>query len=113
MGGDEEAWITLGRTAQIMDRLIAEGKAVPMIVVMPNGNVAQQAAPGHSREGLTRPMMMLPNTVDGVDERSFEDIVEFVENRYYIITDKSSRVIGSVSMCGYHTLHIARTYPIS
>src|SRR5690625_5331681 len=49
MGGDEEAWITLGRTAQIMDRLIAEGKAVPMVVVMPNGNGAQQAATGHCR----------------------------------------------------------------
>ena len=35
-GGDEEAWIALGRTAQIMDNLIAQGKAKPMIVVMPN-----------------------------------------------------------------------------
>src|SRR5690606_32656240 len=33
-GGDEEAWIALGRTAQIMDNLIAAGKAQPMIVVM-------------------------------------------------------------------------------
>ena len=33
MGGDEEAWIALGRTAQIMDNLIAQGKAEPMIVV--------------------------------------------------------------------------------
>ncbi len=38
MGGDEEAWISLGRTAQILDNLIASGKAEPMIVVMPNGN---------------------------------------------------------------------------
>ena len=111
MGGDEEAWITLGRTAQIMDRLIAEGKAVPMIVVMPNGNVAQQAAPGHSREGLTRPVMMLPNTMDGVYERSFGDIVEFVENRYRVIREKSSRAIAGLSMGGFHSLHISRTYP--
>jgi enterochelin esterase family protein len=48
MGGDEEAWIALGRTAQILDNLIAQGKAKPMIVVMPNGNVAQEAAPGES-----------------------------------------------------------------
>ncbi|NJO69884.1 MAG: esterase, partial [Bacteroidetes bacterium] len=33
MGGDEEAWIALGRTAQILDNLIAQGKAKPMIVV--------------------------------------------------------------------------------
>lgn len=45
-GGDEEAWSTLGAVPRIMDNLIAEGKAEPMIVVMPNGNPSKQAAPG-------------------------------------------------------------------
>jgi len=45
-GGDEEAWIALGRASQIMDNLIAQGKAKPMIVVMTNGNNAQEAATG-------------------------------------------------------------------
>ena len=43
-GGDEEAWISMGRTAQIMDNLIEKGLAKPMIVVMPNGNPGQSAA---------------------------------------------------------------------
>ena len=45
-GGDENAWSELGRAAQILDNLIAQGKAEPMIVVMPNGNGAQEAMPG-------------------------------------------------------------------
>jgi enterochelin esterase-like enzyme len=45
-GGDEDAWTTLGRVPQIFDNLIAAGKAKPMIVVMPNGNANQAAAPG-------------------------------------------------------------------
>ena len=45
-GGDEEAWMALGRASQILDNLIAQGKAKPMIVVMTNGNVSQKAAPG-------------------------------------------------------------------
>ena len=45
-GGDENAWSELGRAAQILDNLIATGKAKPMIVVMPNGNPNCQAAPG-------------------------------------------------------------------
>ena len=53
MGGDEEAWIALGRTAQILDNLIAQGKAKPMIVVMTNGNADQEAAPGESSLGLS------------------------------------------------------------
>ena len=43
-GGDEEAWSSMGRTAQILDNLIEKGLCKPMIVVMPNGNGNQQAA---------------------------------------------------------------------
>jgi enterochelin esterase-like enzyme len=45
-GGDEDAWFTLGRTSQILDNLIAAGRAKPMIVVMTNGNSWQKMAPG-------------------------------------------------------------------
>ena len=45
-GGDETAWLELGRTAQILDNLIAAGKCKPMIVVMTNGHVENKAAPG-------------------------------------------------------------------
>jgi enterochelin esterase-like enzyme len=45
-GGDEDAWTTLGRVPQIFDNLIAAGKVKPMIIVMPNGNANQAAAPG-------------------------------------------------------------------
>lgn len=44
-GGDEDAWTNLGRTPQIMDNLIAQGKVKPMIVVMTNENSNQVAAP--------------------------------------------------------------------
>ena len=47
-GGDEDAWVDLGRTVQILDNLIAEGKAKPMIVVMPNGVYFNSAAPGYA-----------------------------------------------------------------
>lgn len=51
-GGDENAWLELGRTARIMDNLIAEGKIQPMLVVMPNGNPSKQAAPGETPDNL-------------------------------------------------------------
>lgn len=111
MGGDEEAWINLGRTSQILDNLIAQGKALPMIVVMPNGNVAQEAAPGESSLGFKKPTMQLPNTMDGKYEETFMDIVSFVEGNYNVITEKSGRAIAGLSMGGYHSLHISRFYP--
>lgn len=111
MGGDEEAWITLGRTAQILDNLIARGEAEPMIVVMPNGNVDQQAAPGHSPKGFYQPSMQLPNTMNGKMEATFPDVMAFIEDSYRVQDRKSGRAIAGLSMGGFHSLHISRYYP--
>jgi enterochelin esterase family protein len=110
-GGDEEAWITLGRTAQIMDNLIAKGKAKPMIVVMPNGNVIQDAAPGEGNQGFYKPQFMIPKTMDGTYEANFTDIIKFVETNYRVKTEKAHRAIAGLSMGGFHSLHISRYYP--
>lgn len=111
MGGDEEAWPTLGRAVQILDNLIAEGKARPMIVVMPNGNVDQEAAPGESSLGLYKPYTALPRTMEGSMEQSFPDIVGFIESNYRVEKKKSARAIAGLSMGGFHALHISKEYP--
>ena len=111
MGGDEEAWPALGRTAQILDNLIAQGKAKSMIVVMPNGNVAQQAAPGEDAKGLYKPVFQIPHTMDGTMEQTFPDIIKFVENNYRVNATQGQRAIAGLSMGGYHALHISRYYP--
>lgn len=110
-GGDEEAWIALGRTAQIMDNLIAEGKAKPMIVVMTNGNADQEAAPGESSVGMTKPGMMAQKMMEGSWETSFPDVIKFVESQYRVDKKKSSRAICGLSMGGFHSLHISKQYP--
>jgi enterochelin esterase-like enzyme len=110
-GGDEEAWISLGRSTQIMDNLIATGKAKPMIVVMPNGNVSQKAAPGEGTRGFYKPEFMIPGTMDGTFEETFTDIKSFVETNYRVKADKSNRAIAGLSMGGFHSLHISRYYP--
>ena len=111
MGGDENAWVELGRTAQIMDNLIASGKAEPMIVVMPNGNVSQEAAPGETSNGLLPPTIRLPKTMDGTFETLFPEIVGFIDSNYRTKADKSHRAIAGLSMGGFHSLNISREYP--
>ncbi len=111
MGGDEEAWIALGRTAQILDNLIAQGKAKPMIVVMTNGNAAQEAAPGESSLGFAAPSMQLPKTMEGTFETAFPDVVKFVDKTFRTIKSKSGRAIAGLSMGGYHSLHISKQNP--
>lgn len=111
MGGDEEAWISLGRTAQILDNLIAQGKAKPMIVIMPNGNASQEAAPGESSRGMVPPTMQLPKTMEGSYEQAFPEIVKFIDKNYRTIKSKSGRAIAGLSMGGFHSLHISKQYP--
>ncbi len=111
MGGDENSWSELGRAAQILDNLIASGKAEPMIVVMPNGNVAQEAAPGESSAGLNPPDIRLPKTMDGTFETVFPEIVSFVDSTYRTKADKSHRAIAGLSMGGFHSMNISREYP--
>ncbi|MDR1092256.1 MAG: esterase [Prevotella sp.] len=111
MGGDEEAWMALGRTSQILDNLIAQGKAKPMIIVMTNGNVVQEAAPGESSLGLYKPEFRLPHTMDGKMEETFPEVIKFVESNYRVMTDRSGRAIAGLSMGGFHSLHISRHYP--
>lgn len=110
-GGDETAWLELGRTAQILDNLIAEGKAAPMIVVMPNGNVVQDAAPGAGSDGYYKPKFMMPETMNGRYEASFKDIIQYVEAHYRVKATKENRAIAGLSMGGFHSLHISRFYP--
>ncbi len=110
-GGDEEAWISLGRSAQILDNLIAQGKAQPMIMVMPNGNVIQDAAPGEGSKGFYKPQFMIEKTMDGTYEANFMDIVKFVESNYRVKADKAYRAIAGLSMGGFHSYHISRYYP--
>ena len=111
MGGDEEAWIALGRTSQILDNLIAQGKAEPMIVVMTNGNASQEAAPGESKDNFKAPSMNLPKTMEGSFETAFPDVVKFIDKTYRTKANKKNRAIAGLSMGGYHSLHISKQYP--
>ena len=115
-GGDENAWSELGRAAQILDNLIATGKAKPMIVVMPNGNPNCQAAPGEwsfgmytpgFRDGGTGPTTPAAATIPA----SFMDIVNYVDANYRTIKKREGRAVCGLSMGGGHTFGISLTYP--
>ncbi len=112
-GGDETAWGDLGRASQIMDNLIAEGKCVPMIVVMPNGNPTCNAAPGWWHEGMYTPdgNAFRDRGAKASMEESFMDIVNFIDSHYKTIAKRSGRAVTGLSMGGGHTFGISRMYP--
>ncbi|HMG94012.1 MAG TPA: alpha/beta hydrolase-fold protein [Chryseolinea sp.] len=90
-GEDERGWATQGKTDLILDNLIAEKKAQPMLVVMVDGNTG---TPGFSEQFL----------------RSFEaeltkSVIPFVEKKYRTKTDSKSRALAGLSMGGLQTLY--------
>ena len=109
-GGDEEAWSSMGRTAQILDNLIEKGLAKPMIVVMPNGNPNQQAA---QTFGLltTEYDWRNPENRNLYVKSLVEEIVPFIEKNYRTVAKKSHRAIAGLSMGGGHTIAASGMYP--
>ena len=111
MGGDEDEWKNFGRACTILDNLIAQGKAEPMIVVMPNGHAGMSAAPGESAMGYYKPYHFREGTMDGTFETYFPEIVKFVDKTYRTQSDKAHRAIAGLSMGGFHSAFISANYP--
>lgn len=110
-GGDEDAWSDLGRAVQILDNLIAEGKAEPMIMVMPNGVYFNQAAPGVA-VNMFQPTMANSRSQSTAEiEESFPDIIKYIESNYRVKKDKNSRAVAGLSMGGRQSAALSREYP--
>ena len=109
-GGDEEAWSSMGRAAQILDKLIEQGKAQPMIVVMPNGNPNQQAA---QTLGLKTSDINFrdPAYANAYVRSLCEEIVPFIEKEFRVNAKPEARAIAGLSMGGGHTISASTLYP--
>jgi enterochelin esterase family protein len=111
-GGDENAWSDLGRTVQIMDNLIAEGKAKPMIVVMPNGVVRNPSAPEVNEQNMFQPTMTNSRDQDTKPmEDEFPFIKKFVEKTFRVKTGQYNTAVAGLSMGGRQSFSISRRYP--
>jgi enterochelin esterase family protein len=86
----EETWTKVGRANLIADNLIAQGKAKPMIIVMPYGNV--------------RPKPMSDFTKDVIN-----DIIPFIESNYPVVTQSKGRAVAGFSVGGGQALNIGLT----
>ncbi len=114
-GDIESGWTLIGRANNILDNLIAEGKAKPMVIVMPLGHAipsfyagpAKPAAPG---SGAGRagggPAALSPFAKDLLD-----DVMPLVERTYKVSTRPDDRAIGGLSMGGGQTINIGFTRP--
>lgn len=93
-GEDETGWVNQGKTDIILDNLIAEGKAKPMIVVIANGNMRSTVG-GYSSEAIS-----------GFNKEMTQNIVPFIDKNFRTITNSKNRAICGLSMGGGQSFYV-------
>jgi enterochelin esterase-like enzyme len=102
-GGDEGDWTNIGRAHRIADNLLAAGKIVPSVIVMPNTHAVVTAGPSQSYDWMR-------NSTEFHDDL-MNDVIPLVEQTYRTRTDAAHRAIVGLSMGGGHTLNIGLKHP--
>jgi enterochelin esterase-like enzyme len=98
IGGDENEWRRGGHPEIILDNLIADRKAVPMIIVMPNGRAQSDDRPG------TNAMATAPAFAK-FDKDLLGDLIPFLESKYSVKKDRENRALAGLSMGGGQSLN--------
>ena len=109
-GETQNGWVMNGRANIILDNLIADGKAQPMLVVMPHGHPVQSASVGPYQEvppvaeqGLRNYKLFTKDLL--------EQIIPTVEKNYRVYTDADHRAIGGLSMGAMQSIAIGLAHP--
>jgi len=96
--------LTQGRVPQIMDNLLAEGKIVPMLVVMPDTETdAADAIPEHFAPA-TRRETFYPRNAQAADKELMQEIRPLIAGRYRIRSDAEGQALAGLSQGGYQAL---------
>lgn len=107
-GENEYGWPNQGRANLIMDNLLAEGKAVPFIIVMDNGSWTMPSGARPQRRGDRRSGQWPPSGwAEGFEKTLLNDIIPMIDANYRTLADQSHRAMAGLSMGGMQTNAIA------
>jgi enterochelin esterase-like enzyme len=100
-GDSDDSWTSVGRANNILDNLIAAGKAKPMIVVMPNGHTPDRPNGGGAN--------ILQNTDFGDD--LLQVVIPYIDANYRTVANAENRAMAGLSMGGAHTIQNGLPHP--
>src|SRR5579872_2225523 len=98
IGGDENEWPRGGKPDVILDNLYADKKAVPMIVVLPNGRASKDAT-------ARGPFNKQGPAFAAFEKDLLQDLIPFIEKSYSVNADRESRALAGLSMGGGQALN--------
>jgi enterochelin esterase family protein len=111
-GGDEDSgWSTIGRAGFILDNLLADNKAKPMIVVMPNGSLPRPGSFPPPTPGVPPDPAVTAALQERFTNELMKDVVPFIEKNYRVLNGRENRAIGGLSMGGGQTTRVVTKYP--
>ena len=116
-GENASGWMDIGKANLILDSLISEGKATPMIIVTPLGHAAQQTLPGQAVPGEAVASAAGGRGAGGGGQGSpyftslLNEIMPQVESGFNAGNTKATRAIAGLSMGGAQTLSLATLHP--
>ena len=109
-GEDETGWVRQGHANFILDNLIAEGKAKPMLVVMANGYArrAGQPAPGGARPapGSPEAMKAMQEMATAFEDEVTDALIPFIDKTFRTLPAREQRAMAGLSMGGMQTFHV-------
>jgi enterochelin esterase-like enzyme len=113
-GDEDSGWSTVGRAGFILDNLIAANKAVPMIVVMPNGSMPRPANMPRVEPGTPpspEAMTAFRAAQNRFTDELLKDVVPYVDKHYRVKTGQENRALAGLSMGGGQTFQIVSSHP--
>lgn len=99
MGEDETSWSKQGHMQHIMDNLIAQGEAVPMIVVMESGDVKAPFRGGDNRAGRSQYGATFYRIMT-------EDLIPYIDTNFRTLSDREHRAMAGLSWGGHQTFDL-------
>jgi enterochelin esterase family protein len=110
-GNIDSSWMLTGRANLIMDNLIAEGKAKPMIIVNPFGYARQGIGLGPEVAGTPAPPATAPGQDSPFAKDLLQDVIPYVERTFRTLPGPENRALGGLSMGGGQTVAIGFAHP--
>jgi enterochelin esterase-like enzyme len=98
IGGDETEWVRFAKPNVVLDNLIADGKAVPMIVVLPNGRAQKD-------DRASGDVFKSAPAFGAFEKDLLKDVIPAIESRYSVLSDREHRALAGLSMGGGQSLN--------
>jgi enterochelin esterase-like enzyme len=102
IGGDETEWERFAKPDVLLDNLLADGKAVPMIIVMPNGRA--------QKDDRAQGGMGSAPAFAAFEQDLLKDVIPTIESRYSVEADREHRALAGLSMGGGQSLNFGLTH---